>query len=414
MATASIAFLALSGDWRYLLSWSHLAGVAVFADRGGLVADSVLPGHRLEIGSRHLVRAGRRSLLLDGLGRHMLTYPWETLGCLLPWSPMFVAYFFYRFRRCLPNSKPQVMFLLTALAVTYPSVWLSAGAAGRYYMPLYPCMALLIGLVVQNWAGSAADSLERWAWRWFLRRVGLVAATGSLVILGASVLPLRKMADYSQPVWLAMAFCSLALANVWLLWSHGASASRPYRWRWLERAALPGRRLTPQAALLVLVAFLGASYVGPVLNLRLKKSNDLGSPLAELRGALPPGEHLVSFGAVAHRFVYFYGEPIPELTWPTTEKEVPPGVTYFCYDLHRGDNAERRLNGRGRKWSITPAMLPFDWEPIGVFPAAPLRHNNPDTTVIVGRILRPHERLSSLDGSDDDFDETALKSSVAR
>jgi len=275
-------------------------------------------------------------------------------------------------------------------------------------------MALLIGLVVQNWAGSSADSLERWAWRWYLRCVSLVAASGSLVILGASVLPLRKLAAYSQPAWLAISFCALALAHAWLLWSHGASASRPYRWRWLQRAAAPGRSLTPGAVLLILAAFLGISYVGPVLNLRLKKSNDLGPPLAELRGNLLPNEHLVSFGAVAHRFVYFYGEPIPELVWPTTEAEVPPGVTYFCFDLHRGDNAERRLNGRGRKWSITPGTLPFDWEPIGVFPAAPLRGNNPDTTVIVGRILRPHERLSSLDGSDDDVDETARRASVAR
>jgi hypothetical protein len=165
---------------------------------------------------------------------------------------------------------------------------------------------------------------------------------------------------------------------------------------------------------LVLVAFLGIAYAWPVLNLRLKKSNDLGPPLAELRNSVPSDERLVSFGAVAHRFAYFYGEPIAELAWPVTESEVPPGVTYFCYDLHRGDNAERRLNGRGRKWSITPAALPFDWEPVGIFPAAPLLHNNPDTTVIVGRILRRDERLSSLDESDHDFEETARGRTLVR
>ncbi len=414
MATASVAYLALIGDWKYLLSWAHLAGLAAFAiivgawqipffwaTSGGAVAD-IWSG----------LAADRYSLA--GLARHMLTYPWETIGCLLPWSPMLVAFFFYRFRRTLSSARPQITFLLTALAVTYPSVWLSAGARGRYFMPLYPCLALVIGLVIQNWAGGKPDSLERWAWRWFLRSVSLLAVAGSVVILVATCVPVESLADYREPLWLAAGFFVLATAHAWLLWAHGTSDWRTPRWQWLDRVAAPGRRLSPHAILLLLVAFLGVAYVGPLLNLRLKKMNDLAPQLAALRAIVPDGEELISFGPVAHRFVYFYGRPIRQLRWPTDEDVVPEDVTYFCYDQHRGDTAQWRLNGRGRKWSITPATLPFDWEPVGIYPAAPLLYHNPDTTVIVGRILRPEERPPTLADADADFDEIAHRSGHLR
>lgn len=396
LATASVAFLALTGDWRCLLSWQHLAGLATF----GLVVGAwqVPFWHATDWQSVADIWSGLAAdrFSLEGLGTHMLRYPWETFGCLLPWSPLLAAYLFPRFRRTLAGCRPQVTFLVTALAVTYPSVWLSAGARGRYFMPLYPCLALLIGAVVQSWGAGAADSLERWAWRWFLRVIGIVAAIGALILLAVNLLPLAAVHDFHEPLWLAIGFSIAALVHAWILWSHGTSSARPYRRAWLERAAGPGRRLTPDGALLVLAAFLGLAYVGPVLNLRLNKSNDLAPALTALRLSLPAGEQLVSFGPIAHRFAYFYGVPIEQLAWPESEDELPPGVTYFCYDHHRGDGSEKRLNGRGRKWNLTSAALPFAWEPIGLFPVAPLLGHDPDTLVVVGRRLAPEEEETGL------------------
>lgn len=392
LATASVAFLALTGDWRSLFCWGHLAGLATF---GLVVGAWQLPYYRAtdwqsvtDIWSG--LAADRFSL--EGLGTHMLRYPWETFGCLLPWSPMLAAYLFPRFRRWLSACQPQVTYLITALAVTYPSVWLSAGARGRYFMPLYPCLALLIGAVVQNWGGGAADSLERWAWRWFLRIVGLVAVGGALLLLVVNLLPGSRFHDFHEPLWLVLVFPVVALAHLGLQWSQGTNASQPYPRGWLQHAAAVGRRLAPDGAIVVLVAFLGLAYIGPVLNLRLNKSNDLGPVLTALRESLPAGERLVSFGPVAHRFLYFYGQPVEQLAWPEAADEVRPDVTYFCYDQHRGDGIEKRLNGRGRKWTLTSASLPFAWEPVGLFPVAPLLGHNPDTMVVVGRRLPPEEQ----------------------
>ncbi len=104
---------------------------------------------------------------------------------------------------------------------------------------------------------------------------------------------------------------------------------------------------------------------------------------------------MISFGPVSHRFAYFYGDAIPEYTWPSSVGEVPPDVTYFCYDLHRGDTAERRLNGRGRVWTETPAALPIEWEAVGMFPVDPIQRSKPDTIVVVGRFTTPR-RMSPL------------------
>jgi hypothetical protein len=138
-----------------------------------------------------------------------------------------------------------------------------------------------------------------------------------------------------------------------------------------------------------------------LVNLRLNKANDLTPVIAHLRKQLPPGTQLVSFGPIAHRFAYFYNEPIPQKPWPGHADETAPGVTYFCFDLHVGDNVWYRSDGRGRRWTKTSSMLPFAWEPVATIPCDPLRKSGADMTVIVGRItgpldppLRPYQNVA--------------------
>ncbi len=157
------------------------------------------------------------------------------------------------------------------------------------------------------------------------------------------------------------------------------------------------------------MTLLGITYDGVFINLRLNKANDLAPVLAELRERLPPDAHLVSFGPISHRFAYFYGEPIRELDWPESYEDVTPEATYFCFDLHQGDNPLKRANGRGRKWARTLGTLPFAWEQIDKIPCDPIRRDKTSTTVVIGRILGPGERPATIAREAYDRKESAMR-----
>ena len=118
---------------------------------------------------------------------------------------------------------------------------------------------------------------------------------------------------------------------------------------------------------------------------------------AQLRQQLPPDAELVSFGPVDHRFTYYYRDPIPEHTWPTEAAQVDGEVVYFCYDLHKGDTSEVRLNGRGLYWEETPGTLPFAWEPVAELNADRTHETDPEVRVVIGRILRTPGSVAELE-----------------
>ncbi len=180
----------------------------------------------------------------------------------------------------------------------------------------------------------------------------------------------------------------------WVLWQNTADfadrdqyagtaqhAGRHPLARWA--AALPA-----QAIVLLIAAFVGMTASGVFINLRLNKANDLAPAVAKVKADLPENVHLVSLGPVAHRFAYFYGQPIRELDWPACQNDLPADVEYFCFDEHLGDNPLRRFNGRGRKWDRTLGLLPFEWEAVERIPCDPILHGKATTTVVVARVVR--------------------------
>ena len=107
-------------------------------------------------------------IYLSGLAKHLVAYPLETFACLLPWSPILVALAKRETRELLADQKPLVLFLAIALAVAYPTVWIVAGAQARYFMPLYPLIAVLVGLVIERCSVAALGRYPRRAWHQFL------------------------------------------------------------------------------------------------------------------------------------------------------------------------------------------------------------------------------------------------------
>jgi 4-amino-4-deoxy-L-arabinose transferase-like glycosyltransferase len=369
---ATAAFLLARRDWRWLFAWGHVLGVACFAV---IVGAWLVPFARAQwraLDDIWIALASDR-FSLAGLARHMASYPVETLGCLLPWTPLLIGLAMPSVRRAIWTRRPQVQFLLVALAVTYPTVWLAAGARGRYYMPMYPCVALVMGLVVEHCTARGVSAADFALWRRYLRGLAAAALAGGVVLVAANLFSIPALADARQPagfliVWAAAAVAATAIA----LWA----ARSP---------TLP----RPQIALLAAAAFVGFANAGAVLNARIRGGNDLAPAVAQIKQELPEPGELVSLGRVYHRFTYSYETSIRQVAWPMTAADLPEEVTYFCFDRRPGDTAEDRAGNDDRLGAHTPGTLPFAWEKIAEIPCDPVKRREAHRSVVIGRVRRP-------------------------
>jgi 4-amino-4-deoxy-L-arabinose transferase-like glycosyltransferase len=365
-------FLLLRKDWRYLLRPANLGGAICFA---AIVGAWQIPFYRATdataVHDIWLALVGDRLTLAD-LAKHVATYPLETLACFAPWSLLLLELPRRRFREALGGARPLVFFLLTAIAVTYPSVWFVAGARGRYFMPLYPCLAILAGLAIERGALAAVSRDQRRGWDLFLLGIAATIVVVAVGIVGLSLLPIELFSEAAQPLPFAIFFAAAGAAAVIVVLRARHSAS-------------PGRAA---AAVWALAAFLGLAINGVEKNAVDRSSNDMGPLVADVKAEIPAPDRIVSFGPIFHRFAYFYGRTIPELPWPTTVAEVPDDVTYFCFDRRPEDTPQRRTNGRGRVNEYTPGTLPFAWEEIARIPCGRTLRDDPGFCVIVGRVKR--------------------------
>lgn len=364
------AYLLLVRDWRWLFGRGHAVGLAAFA---AIVGAWFVPFAVLHAAAVDDIWAGlaQDRFQLDGLAKHVVEYPFETLGCLLPWSPLLAVLAYPRVFRSLLGTKPEVKFLLVALAVTYPTVWVAAGARGRYYMPMYPLVAVLVGLAIEQCIAPAAARAERLFWRRFQRVLALVVATGGGVVVAASLFDIASLADAAQPAWFLAVWIPAALAAGGLL-------------AW---ASLNESGYRPQVAVGALAAFLALASSGVMVSARLRGANPLEPAVASLRERLAEGQ-LVSLGRVYHRFAYAYDEPIRRVAWPTSVAELPPDVEYFCFDCRPGDTPELRAASDGYGNETTPGTLPFAWEEVARIECDPVARKVHNRTVVIGRVRR--------------------------
>src|SRR5262249_30988216 len=108
----------------------------------------------------------------------------------------------------------QFTFLTISLFVAFPSVWFPPGARPRYFMSLYPCVALLAGL--------AADQLWRprnyrkchVLWTVYARGCAIAIALGGLSILVVSLADFGVLMAQSAGAAWAYFLSSLTLAAV--------------------------------------------------------------------------------------------------------------------------------------------------------------------------------------------------------
>lgn len=288
----------------------HLLGLAVFFAIWG--AWQIPFFLRLDWKSTLAIYQGDVAMRFTDCGaskilRHLANYPFAILVATLPWSLLLFAYLSPRFRRRIGPARRHVLFLVCALAVTFPSCWFVPNARTRYFMPLYPCFAPLIGLVVERG--------RKWSANYFTGMAVAIGATAALVAAAVWIdLPelLRNpMFAFRQPLWFAVLYVSACLAL--------AISARRFRF-----SILPG--------LLTMIAFAALTWDGVEVNRQLALSQPSpADAIAELKQKIPAGATLYSFGYADWLFAYHYGKPIPRLPWPKPGTPVDPAVDYFCY-----------------------------------------------------------------------------------
>jgi 4-amino-4-deoxy-L-arabinose transferase-like glycosyltransferase len=355
------AYLVVRQDWRFLFSRWHLAGVATFVAIVAVwqvpFAIALDPAAALRVwteegylGSRFQVADWSQAF------EHWAVFPLEVFGSLLPWSFLLPVLTTRWFWNCTGGARPMAVFAITALAVALPTCWLPVESRPRYLMSLYPCVALLVGLIVER--SCAAEQVGWWRRSW-----DNYVVTGIFIVLAAPV-ALAAVVYFGrgrlQDVEHAVSGTLLVgIAIAALLAAALAHWSRSLTPRW--RASM---------GMLSLAGFLGLSYITVVVNLQSHTSNDPSDAIASIRASLPAGQRLVSFGRVHHLFAHYYQEPIALVELSENTAPANCAATYFCVSVDPGFE--------------TPT-IPFEWELLAEVSCERARSDNPRAKVLVGR-----------------------------
>ena len=367
---ATVSYLVLRREWRYLLSWSHalglLAGTAV-------VAVWQVPYSRVVEWPLVLQTWGHTSVArfdYSSIGpvlKHLVAFPVEIAGCLLPWSIWLVAFARRDFRRSLGDRSDMAVFLTVAIAVSFPSCWLAPQARGRYFMPLYPCFAPLVGIVAERaWSCQWADGLAKF-WRGYFTLVAIGAAIAALAVVAVSLTPATATWPLHQSPLFAGFYGIAAIMAALVCW----------------HARRPASAVQAVAGWTAVAALLGVSSSGLLMNDTIRRSEDIAGHVAQLKERLPAGVNLVSLGRAHHPFVYHYGKTIPWLDWPKTGDRAD--YEYFCFHSVRG----RRK------------PLPFAWQEIDAISCDRYFRANPVDTMVIGRRLPLVARRAETEGRSD-------------
>lgn len=355
-------FLILRREWRRLFTGAHLAGLLAFAVIFGAWE---IPFYlRLGWDGVGKIWAGEIFLLFLGqtvstMVNHLLAYPGKVFIATLPWSLLLSCFLFKGFRERLGEARSLVAFLTSCILVAFPTVWLPPGSRGRYFMPLYPCIAVLIGLVVQRCAESPGGTPWRRVWEWYLRSVAGVMVAAGLAVLGLSLLASPDEVAWAQPPLFALAYALVGIGTATALYWVGRPGG----------AALGGR-----VAILLVAGFMGLTFTGVLTNKHLNTSVDTAAAVARLKQELPQGHRLVSLTPVHSLFVYYYREPIALVAWPDDGSTLEVEGTYFCFNRFPG----------------SAAPIPFAWEEIAAISVARSRVSRSQQDVVIGRRL-PHQ-----------------------
>ena len=365
-------YLLLQRRLRRLVSLPHLAGIGVFL----LVLGLWLVPFYLASGWHAVVAILTRTSAvrygLDGLLSHLAMYPLEVGASLVPGVVVLAGLLYPRILRQLGDAPAEVRFALTAVLVTFPTVWLAQEARPRYFMPLFPCVAVLVGWAIERLvAARPASAAARW-WQLCMAAAAAGIAGFGVVLLVARHTSSTHLQAIALPPSQAVLYAGVVfgVAGV-LVW---AAARVHVRSAWV--------------AVMALAVFQGLLFRGVLMRAQMHNANDMTEVVAHVRASLPADIRLVSFGPAHHRFAYYYEALIPQLPWPRSEADVPPDVTYFCFDPRTCHVPASVVASAASLATHEPHILPFAWEQIARLDGDRNKREIPEEVTIVGRILR--------------------------
>lgn len=378
---ATWVFLAWRRDWRWLFCWGQLAGLGVFAVVFGAWAvpfvrlmgmpDPGENGYSLHKGLAaffEIFRKDSKDQWVDTSVRTVLlqlvTMPLKVAGSVMPWLSLLLLFLLPSVRRFAGRVKPAMQFLIIALLITWPTVWFTPTSKNRHYMPLYPCIAVMVAIVAATALSQKDDERPAKGWRAYTGIMGIVIigigvgfsslALPPMIGLLARVIPRQPWADLQLPPLVACIFLGGSIVL-------GLTVSRSSR-------RVDVRSMTVGA--LAVAAFLGLLMVGPVQSLDEGRAPDIRPGVAQLKTVIGK-ETLVSYGPTAHLFAYYYRDYIPIVDLPKTSADPGAKVEYFTYI--------------GGAEGIPEPKLPFAWTKVGEYCCDRVRSKAPRVLVVVGR-----------------------------
>lgn len=362
-------YLLIRRDWRYLFAPGHAAGLALFALLfGGWYCGCALTENAATAQGTVFAMVNMRLANRGSLPMHMLRYPWLLAAAMLPWSPLLLRYAWPGFRRELGSARDGVVFCTAALAATFPSVWLIYGAAGRHYLSMYPCFAVLIGVVLERTFFARPEASLVAGWRWFCRLSAAAAVGGAAVVVAQPWIDADWARRTTLPVGESASFVAAVVASLGVL-------------AWSMRSATSGVRSAGVrfAGFLSLNVLLGAAYVGVAISMLAVMANDHAEQTAAAKRLLPSTAKLVSFGELEHVFTFDFGDPIRLLPPPTSAAEIPADVEYFAYSP-----------------TMWPSFrVPAEWDEIAVVSCDRNAKPVPERTVVIGRLRRTTSNVAA-------------------
>jgi 4-amino-4-deoxy-L-arabinose transferase-like glycosyltransferase len=352
------AYLFFTRRLGVLFTPSHLVGLAVGTAVVGswLLACADREGWLITMGIWSADTTTRfQGWQFGEVARHLVGFPPEVFGCLLPWSPALAAYLFPAFRRSLGNAGPIALYCGLAAGLAFLTIWIPPQGATRYYAPLYPCLAVLVGIVADRAAAGALPLTVARFGRAYLTMTGILFALGAVLMPFAPAIAraVHRPEFAPDPIHAWFYAVGLGLAAVVLL-----GLRRTTRDHQVRRAAV---------ALALGTAVVAA---GVMVDVRMQRADDTAAAVARVAREIPPDAELISLGHVDALFAYYYEKPIPARPLPPRPEDVPPG-RYFCF-LNYGP--------------VRPT-LPFPWVEVGSVPMDRFRQEIPLQVMVIGRRL---------------------------
>lgn len=362
-------FLLITRQWHRALTWGHAFGIGVFCLVWGAWVVPFFLRTDLEA-VRYLyfgdvVRYGTA----EGLGPiayHLAEYPIRLFICLLPWSIVIATGYLRRdLRRAVGDAQEPLLFCAAAILITLPTVWWVVRAETRFFIPLYPCFAVLFGIVFQRAVESTPSSSLKMIWRRFAVGMSIAAWLAGVLIAVAAFVGGVMPSMERQPSFAILLVVSMLVLGALL---------------WRTRGTVGVRQQL--IAVTCVAAFGGAIYSGILKNDAAARATDKIAQVARAKALIPAGATLYSLDKVDHGFAYFYRDPIKLTPWPPNGA-FPDNVEYFVFREPFDD------------------VLPFAWEAlefVGMETAG--KRSRPRLVVVARRLpgkpdLRPAGQLIS-------------------